>query len=141
MLCSHGKQNLNCENEKGKVKSMAAHSLKYTPGVISEKLREALGINDKQLPPYIYRMRCYGYPPGYHRNRRLDLAPPTTEVSLLKTYGKHGVTDTYTFRTLPSNYTLHSLFPVIFYNSDITIVQYPCLSACSPLARPRPAPV
>ncbi|XP_044755169.1 uncharacterized protein LOC123314116 [Coccinella septempunctata] len=35
------------------------------PGVISENLRIALGLNKNELPNHIYRMRCLGYPPGW----------------------------------------------------------------------------
>ncbi|XP_014245196.1 zinc finger CCHC domain-containing protein 8 homolog [Cimex lectularius] len=35
------------------------------PGVISMKLREALGLNQYQLPRFIYNMRSIGYPPGW----------------------------------------------------------------------------
>lgn len=35
------------------------------PGNISEKLRKALGLRKQDLPPYIYRMRVLGYPPGW----------------------------------------------------------------------------
>lgn len=35
------------------------------PGVISESLRTALGLSEAELPLYIYRMRCLGYPPGH----------------------------------------------------------------------------
>lgn len=42
------------------------------PGVISDKLREALGIGKDQLPPYIYRMRSIGYPPGWLLNAKMD---------------------------------------------------------------------
>jgi len=38
----------------------------YKPGQISVELEEALGISLKeQLPPYIYKMRLMGYPPGW----------------------------------------------------------------------------
>ena len=40
----------------------------FKPGVISEKLQEALGIFKEDLPLYIYRMRVAGYPPGYLPN-------------------------------------------------------------------------
>lgn len=36
-----------------------------SPGKISEKLRRALGLHKNDLPPYIYRMRVLGYPPGW----------------------------------------------------------------------------
>lgn len=35
------------------------------PGKISEKLRKALGLHKSDIPPYIYRMRLLGYPPGW----------------------------------------------------------------------------
>lgn len=35
------------------------------PGMPSQKLREAMGLEDNQLPEYIYRMRVLGYPPGW----------------------------------------------------------------------------
>ena len=38
---------------------------KYKPGVISDQLREALGLKGHQIPFYIYQMRQYGYPPGH----------------------------------------------------------------------------
>lgn len=37
----------------------------FMPGKISDQLREALGINENQLPPFIYIMRKYGYPKGW----------------------------------------------------------------------------
>ncbi|XP_059844199.1 zinc finger CCHC domain-containing protein 8 isoform X1 [Hypanus sabinus] len=38
---------------------------KFKPGIISAELREALGMTDETLPPFIYRMRQLGYPPGW----------------------------------------------------------------------------
>ena len=40
----------------------------FKAGVISENLKQALGLGDEDLPPYIYRMRYHGYPPGYLPN-------------------------------------------------------------------------
>ncbi|CAF0835171.1 unnamed protein product [Brachionus calyciflorus] len=37
----------------------------FTPGKVSSELRQALGIKDNQLPPYIYLMRELGYPIGW----------------------------------------------------------------------------
>lgn len=34
-------------------------------GQISDDLRKALGLRNKELPEYIYRMRILGYPPGW----------------------------------------------------------------------------
>ncbi|KAF5273990.1 hypothetical protein FQA39_LY01105 [Lamprigera yunnana] len=38
------------------------------PGKISDKLQEALGLSNNQLPDYIYRMRHLGYPPGWRKH-------------------------------------------------------------------------
>ena len=37
----------------------------FIPGKISDNLREALQLNKKQLPPFIYIMRELGYPIGW----------------------------------------------------------------------------
>jgi hypothetical protein len=37
----------------------------FVPGKISDSLREALGVRSNQLPPFVYVMRMYGYPPGW----------------------------------------------------------------------------
>ncbi|XP_038062237.1 zinc finger CCHC domain-containing protein 8-like [Patiria miniata] len=37
----------------------------FKPGQISDNLREALGLDQDSIPPYIYQMRGLGYPPGY----------------------------------------------------------------------------
>lgn len=34
-------------------------------GLVSDDLRLALGLKSDELPPWIYRMRVFGYPPGY----------------------------------------------------------------------------
>ncbi|KAK7476410.1 hypothetical protein BaRGS_00032335 [Batillaria attramentaria] len=38
---------------------------KFKAGEISTALREAMGLKPEQLPSYIYRMRLFGYPPGW----------------------------------------------------------------------------
>ncbi|XP_043571701.1 zinc finger CCHC domain-containing protein 8 [Chiloscyllium plagiosum] len=38
---------------------------RFKPGVLSVELKEALGMTDETLPPFIYRMRQLGYPPGW----------------------------------------------------------------------------
>ncbi|XP_063721493.1 zinc finger CCHC domain-containing protein 8-like isoform X2 [Symsagittifera roscoffensis] len=38
---------------------------KFTPGRISQELREALGLQRKTLPLFVYKMRQLGYPPGW----------------------------------------------------------------------------
>ena len=37
----------------------------FLPGVMSDSLRLALGLEDSELPSHVYRMRNFGYPPGY----------------------------------------------------------------------------
>lgn len=37
----------------------------FVPGHISNELREALGVRQREVPSFIYRMRLYGYPPGW----------------------------------------------------------------------------
>lgn len=37
----------------------------FVPGKISDSLRSALGLRSRELPLYIYKMRLYGYPPGW----------------------------------------------------------------------------
>ncbi|XP_018412493.1 PREDICTED: zinc finger CCHC domain-containing protein 8 [Nanorana parkeri] len=46
--------------------------VRFKPGVISSELQEALGITDKHLPPFIYRMRQLGYPPGWLKDAELE---------------------------------------------------------------------
>ncbi|NXF04144.1 ZCHC8 protein, partial [Smithornis capensis] len=45
---------------------------KFKPGVISEVLQDALGVSDKSLPPFIYRMRQLGYPPGWLKEAEME---------------------------------------------------------------------
>ena len=43
-----------------------------TSGLPSAQLRTALGLNDDQLPSYIYRMRELGLPPGWLKAAEID---------------------------------------------------------------------
>jgi zinc finger CCHC domain-containing protein 8 len=63
----------------------------FKPGVISDKLREALGIGDNEVPPYIYKMRMLGYPPGYI---------PSVNSSTLVLYDADGNVDNYMMEDL-----------------------------------------
>ncbi|OAF71275.1 hypothetical protein A3Q56_00948 [Intoshia linei] len=38
---------------------------KFAPGVLSDNLRNALGLKKNEIPPYVFIMRNVGYPPGY----------------------------------------------------------------------------
>ncbi|KAK2837219.1 hypothetical protein Q5P01_014431 [Channa striata] len=45
---------------------------KYKPGIMSEELLTALGIDGNTLPPLIYRMRQLGYPPGWLKEAEME---------------------------------------------------------------------
>ncbi|XP_010181206.1 PREDICTED: zinc finger CCHC domain-containing protein 8 [Mesitornis unicolor] len=45
---------------------------KFKPGVISGELQDALGVTDKSIPPFIYRMRQLGYPPGWLKEAEME---------------------------------------------------------------------
>ncbi|XP_063171764.1 zinc finger CCHC domain-containing protein 8 isoform X2 [Candoia aspera] len=62
---------------------------RFRPGIISEELQDALGVTDKTLPPFIYRMRQLGYPPGWLKEAEMEKsgltlydgkAPPGSET-------------------------------------------------------------
>jgi len=42
------------------------------PGLPSKRLRKALGVKDKRLPEFIYRMRDLGYPPAWLRHAAVN---------------------------------------------------------------------
>ncbi|XP_029475124.1 zinc finger CCHC domain-containing protein 8 isoform X1 [Rhinatrema bivittatum] len=45
---------------------------RFKPGIISEELQDALGLTENNLPPFIYRMRQLGYPPGWLKEAELE---------------------------------------------------------------------
>ncbi|KAM4746376.1 zinc finger CCHC domain-containing protein 8 [Anableps anableps] len=45
---------------------------KFKPGVLSEELLAALGVDGNTLPPLIYRMRQLGYPPGWLKEAEME---------------------------------------------------------------------
>ncbi|XP_077164678.1 zinc finger CCHC domain-containing protein 8 [Paroedura picta] len=45
---------------------------RFRPGIISEELQDALGVTEKNLPPFIYRMRQLGYPPGWLKEAEME---------------------------------------------------------------------
>ncbi|XP_010156965.1 PREDICTED: zinc finger CCHC domain-containing protein 8 [Eurypyga helias] len=45
---------------------------KFKPGVISGELQDALGVTERSLPPFIYRMRQLGYPPGWLKEAEME---------------------------------------------------------------------
>ncbi|KAG7480988.1 hypothetical protein MATL_G00062060 [Megalops atlanticus] len=45
---------------------------KYKPGIVSEELLDALGVAANSLPPFVYRMRQLGYPPGWLKEAEME---------------------------------------------------------------------
>ncbi|XP_069475722.1 zinc finger CCHC domain-containing protein 8 isoform X3 [Ambystoma mexicanum] len=60
---------------------------RFKPGMIGDELQEALGVSENHLPPFIYRMRQLGYPPGWLKEAELE----TSGLSLYD--GKVDVSD------------------------------------------------
>ncbi|ESO08616.1 hypothetical protein HELRODRAFT_190787 [Helobdella robusta] len=56
---------LNNKYQRYHKDELSTKFVNFKPGVISDNLRTALGLGPSDLPPYIYRMRNIGYPPGY----------------------------------------------------------------------------
>lgn len=44
----------------------------FLPGQISDELKQALGLKKRELPMYIYKMRVYGYPPGWLEDAKVS---------------------------------------------------------------------
>ncbi|XP_046872707.1 zinc finger CCHC domain-containing protein 8 [Hypomesus transpacificus] len=66
-------------NQRYHAEEVEERFAKYKPGILSEDLLNALGVNMNTLPPFIYRMRQLGYPPGW-------LKEAETETSGLTLY-------------------------------------------------------
>ncbi|RUS83321.1 hypothetical protein EGW08_008943 [Elysia chlorotica] len=62
---------------------LASKYSRFKPGVISHSLQEALGLSQDQLPQHVYKMRLYGYPPGW-------LAQAKQVQSGVTIFDKHG---------------------------------------------------
>uniref|UniRef100_A0A182KB88 PSP proline-rich domain-containing protein n=1 Tax=Anopheles christyi TaxID=43041 RepID=A0A182KB88_9DIPT len=43
----------------------------FRPGALSEGLRGALGLGSRDLPLHVYRMRMFGYPPGWLEDAKI----------------------------------------------------------------------
>ncbi len=66
---------------------------KLKPGLPSMKLRKALGLEDDQLPSYIYRMRELGYPPGWLKEAEISHSNMSLFVSQDETLPDQGDED------------------------------------------------
>ncbi|XP_026176852.1 zinc finger CCHC domain-containing protein 8 isoform X2 [Mastacembelus armatus] len=62
----------NQSNQRYHADEVEERFAKYKPGVMSEALVTALGIDHNTLPPLIYRMRQLGYPPGWLKEAELE---------------------------------------------------------------------
>uniref|UniRef100_A0A673GHN6 Zinc finger CCHC domain-containing protein 8-like n=1 Tax=Sinocyclocheilus rhinocerous TaxID=307959 RepID=A0A673GHN6_9TELE len=65
-------QNNNQSNQRYHAEEVEERFAKYKPGNLSQELLDALGMNTKTLPPFIYRMRELGYPPGWLKEAEME---------------------------------------------------------------------
>ncbi|KAL0979389.1 hypothetical protein UPYG_G00184430 [Umbra pygmaea] len=68
---SQGNQG-NLSNQRYHAEEVEQRYAKYKPGVMSEDLLSALGVDLNTLPPHIYRMRQLGYPPGWLKEAEME---------------------------------------------------------------------
>lgn len=61
---SKARQNMSKKNERYHLNADQRYDA-YRPGIISDELRNALGLKPKELPLHIYNMRVFGYPLGW----------------------------------------------------------------------------
>nr|CAH7714841.1 unnamed protein product [Callosobruchus chinensis] len=59
------------------------------PGMISDGLRDALGLRKNQIPSYIYQMRLLGYPPGWLEEAKFVYS----DLAMFDADGKHVLQD------------------------------------------------
>ncbi|XP_067293807.1 zinc finger CCHC domain-containing protein 8 isoform X2 [Pseudorasbora parva] len=65
-------QNNNQSNQRYHAEEVEERFAKYKPGIMSQDLHDALGITVNTLPPFIYRMRELGYPPGWLKEAEME---------------------------------------------------------------------
>ncbi|XP_073696059.1 zinc finger CCHC domain-containing protein 8 isoform X2 [Garra rufa] len=65
-------QNNNQSNQRYHAEEVEERFAKYKPGIMSQDLLDALGITTNTLPPFIYRMRELGYPPGWLKEAEME---------------------------------------------------------------------
>uniref|UniRef100_A0A1A7Z5H5 Zinc finger CCHC domain-containing protein 8 n=1 Tax=Iconisemion striatum TaxID=60296 RepID=A0A1A7Z5H5_9TELE len=59
-------------NQRYHADEVAERFAKFKPGVISDELLTALGVEANTLSPLIYRMRQLGYPPGWLKEAEME---------------------------------------------------------------------
>ncbi|XP_056314752.1 zinc finger CCHC domain-containing protein 8 isoform X2 [Danio aesculapii] len=62
----------NQSNQRYHAEEVEERFAKYKPGIMSQDLLDALGMTTNTLPPFIYRMRELGYPPGWLKEAELE---------------------------------------------------------------------
>ncbi|XP_051981053.1 zinc finger CCHC domain-containing protein 8-like [Xyrauchen texanus] len=65
-------QNNTPSNQRYHVEEVEERFAKYKPGQVSQELLDALGVAANTLPPFIYRMRELGYPPGWLKEAEME---------------------------------------------------------------------
>ncbi|KAM9546757.1 zinc finger CCHC domain-containing protein 8-like isoform 2-T2 [Salvelinus alpinus] len=68
---SQGNQG-NLSNQRYHAEEVEERFARYKPGIMSEELMSALGVEMNTLPPHIYRMRRLGYPPGWLKEAEME---------------------------------------------------------------------
>ncbi|XP_020327834.1 zinc finger CCHC domain-containing protein 8 [Oncorhynchus kisutch] len=62
----------NLSNQRYHAEELEERFARYKPGIMSEELMSALGVEMNTLPPHIYRMRRLGYPPGWLKEAEME---------------------------------------------------------------------
>ncbi|XP_022522576.2 zinc finger CCHC domain-containing protein 8 [Astyanax mexicanus] len=65
-------QSSNQSNQRYHAEEIEERFAKYKPGIVSQELLDALGVVTNTLPPFIYRMRELGYPPGWLKEAEME---------------------------------------------------------------------
>ncbi|XP_030632281.1 zinc finger CCHC domain-containing protein 8 [Chanos chanos] len=65
-------QGNNQSNQRYHEEEVEERFAKFKPGRVSEELLDALGVSENTLPPFIYRMRELGYPPGWLKEAEME---------------------------------------------------------------------
>ncbi|KAL6041489.1 Zinc finger CCHC domain-containing protein 8 [Balamuthia mandrillaris] len=152
----------NTRTERYASNQRLGFSSKFAPGILSDELKAALGMEEGELPPYYSHMQRYGYPPGYigykqdeeqtesdrttHRRKRKKLEePPEEMISLVQsasassTTGKGRPVKLVEYPGL-QNCPLPMLFQDHRQNSVQTTPSYSMHPLPPPQSRPPPPP-
>ncbi|MED6289391.1 hypothetical protein CHARACLAT_002283 [Characodon lateralis] len=63
---------ITLSNQRYHADEVEERFVNFKPGVLSEELLAALGVDGNTLPPLIYRMRQLGYPPGWLKEAEME---------------------------------------------------------------------